>query len=260
MREKYQVLLDNKNKSIGFLYKEENIDVKVVYRKRKNISIRIIPKNIIEIISPKSISISFLKKVLEEKSSWIMKTLDKFENVDESFKNRKYVSGEIFYYLGKEYKLKIIEDKNITNKAHSYCYINIEKENLIIYTNNNEAEYIRNELKKWYKIESEKIVIRRLEILKRESSIINQLTPNIIKIKEQRKRWGSCTSQKNIYINSRISMTRIDVIDYILVHEFSHLVHMNHSKDFYNFLGQILPKFRECEKWLKENSYKLSLE
>lgn len=259
MRDKYQILLDNKNNSISFLYKEENISVKVTYRKRKNISIRIIPKSTIEIISPRSVPISFLKKVLDEKASWIMKTLDKFENIDESFKNRKYINGEIFYYLGKEYELKIIEDKNINNKNNNYCYIDIKKENLIITTNNNEAEYIKNELKKWYKIESEKIVIQRLEVLKKENSIMNQLTPNIIKIKEQKRRWGSCTSNKDIYINSRISMARIDVIDYILVHEFSHLVHMNHSKEFYNFVGSILPEFRECEKWLKENSYKLSL-
>ncbi len=258
MKEKYEILLDKKNNSISFLYKEENIDVNVVYRKRKNISIRIIPRNTIEIISPRSVSISFLKKVLEEKSSWIMKTLDKFENVDESFKDRKYINGEIFYYLGKEYKLKIIEDKNIQNNK-SYCYINMEDENLIITTNNNEAEYIKNELKKWYKIESEKIVIKRLEVLKKERPIMNELEPNIIKIKEQKKRWGSCTSKKTIYINSRISMARIDVIDYILVHEFSHLVHMNHSKDFYNLVGEILPDFRKSEKWLKENSYKLIL-
>ena len=259
MREKYEVLLNNKNNSISFLYKEENIDVKVVYRKRKNISIRIIPKNTIEIISPRSVSISFLKKVLEEKSSWIMKTLDKFENVDESFKDRKYVDGEIFYYLGEEYELKIIEDKNIQNKNNNYCYIDIKEKNLIITTNNNEVEYIKNELKKWYKIESEKIVIKRLEVLKKEKPMMNKLTPNIVKIKEQKKRWGSCTSKKTIYINSKISMLKLDVIDYILVHEFSHLVHMNHSKDFYDLVKEILPDFREREKWLKENSYKFTL-
>lgn len=259
MKEKYKVMLDNKSNQISFLYKEENLGVKVIYRKRKNISIRIIPKNTIEIISPRSVSISFLKKVLEEKSSWIMKTLDKYEDVDERFKNRKYENGEIFYYLGKEYKLKIIEDKNTENNKNYYCYIDIKEDYIVITTNNNDKDFIRNNLKMWYKIESEKIVISRLEVLKKERPIINQLTPNIIKIKEQKKRWGSCTSQKAIYINSRISMAKIEVIDYILVHEFSHLVHMNHSKDFYNLVGQILPEFRKSEKWLKENSYKLTL-
>lgn len=259
MKEEYKVILDNKNSSISFLYKEENIGVKVEYRKRKNISIRIIPKNTIEIISPRSVSISFLKKVLEEKSPWIMKTLDKFENVDESFKERKYVNDEIFYYLGKEYKLKIVEDKNTQNNKKNYCHIDIKEKNLIITTNSNKGEYIKNELKKWYKIESEKIVLERLEVLKNEKPMMNKLVPNIIKIKEQKKRWGSCTSKKTIYINSRISMAKVDVIDYIIVHEFSHLAQMNHSKDFYNLVEEILPDFKKSEKWLKENSYKLTL-
>lgn len=258
MKEKYKVCLDNKNNSIYFLYKDETLDVKVVYRKRKNISIRIIPKNTIEIISPKSVSISFLKKVLEEKSAWIMNTLDKFENLDERFKDRKYVNGEIFYYLGSEYELTIIEDKNMQNKRN-YSFIEIKEDKLIISTNNSDSEFIKNKLKKWYKIESEKIVIKRLEALKKEKPLMNKLEPNTIKIKEQKKRWGTCTSKKDIYINSRISMARIDVIDYILVHEFSHLVHMNHSKDFYNFVLQILPDFKKSEKWLKDNSYKLTL-
>ena len=259
MKEKYEILLDKKNNSISFLYKEENIDVNVVYRKRKNISIRIIPRNKIEIISPRSVSISFLKKVLEKKSSWIMKTLDKFENVDESFKERKYVNDEVYYYLGEEYKLKIVEDKNTQNNKKNYCYIDIKEKNLIITTNNNEGDYIKNELKKWYKIESEKIVLKRLEVLKIEKPMMNKLVPNIIKIKEQKKRWGSCTSKKTIYINSRISMAKVHVIDYIIVHEFSHLAHMNHSKDFYNLVEEILPDFKKSEKWLKDNSYKLTL-
>ena len=55
-------------------------------------------------------------------------------------------------------------------------------------------------------------------------------------------------------------MAKPEVIDYILVHEFCHLVHMDHSKDFYDLVSQILPNFKLAEKWLKENSYKLSLE
>ena len=148
--------------------------------------------------------------------------------------------------------------KNTQNNKN-YVYIRISEDKLIINTNNNEKDFIKEELKKWYKIQSEKTVINRLEVLKKESAIMNNLSPSLIKIKEQKKRWGSCTSNKIIYINSRISMAPIDVIDYILVHEFCHLVHMNHSKDFYNLVGEILPKFRENERWLKENSYKLSL-
>ncbi len=256
MKDNYKIILENN--SLSFLYKEKVINVNVVYRKRKSISIRIIPKETIEIISPKSVSITFLKEVLIKRAKWIMKVLDKFENIDESFKDRKYINGEIFYYLGKLYELNIIEDKNKSNK-NNYCYIFINDDKINIETNNNDKEYLKNELKKWYKIQSEKMVMERLEILKNKSITMNKLSPSLIKIKEQKKRWGSCTSKKVIYINSRISMAPINVIDYILVHEFCHLVHMNHFKDYYNLVQSIIPDYKNHEMWLKENSYKLSL-
>ena len=82
---------------------------------------------------------------------------------------------------------------------------------------------------------------------------MRNLNPEIVKVKEQKKRWGSCTSAKNIYINSRIAMANLEAIDYIIVHEFCHLVHMNHSKDFYNLVKEIIPNYKDSEKWLKEN-------
>ena len=88
---------------------------------------------------------------------------------------------------------------------------------------------------------------------------MNNLSPSLIKIKEQKKRWGSCTSNKIIYINSRISMAPIDVIDYILVHEFCHLVHMNHSKEYWALVGTIFPNYKAKRNYLKENSLKLNI-
>ena len=86
---------------------------------------------------------------------------------------------------------------------------------------------------------------------------MRNLNPEIVKVKEQKKRWGSCTSAKKIYINSRIAMANLESIDYIIVHEFCHLIHMNHSKDFYNLVKEIIPNYKDSEKWLKENGYKL---
>lgn len=252
------ITYDNKTKDFYLLYHKELIKINVIYRKRKNISIRIIPKDKIDIISPKSVPNSFLKEVIIKKKDWILKTLDKYKNISQEFyEERQFVDGEIFYYLGKEYKLKLICDKNILNKNKNYCHISLHKENIVIKINNYDKELIRSKIKRWYKIESEKVVLSRIEYLKQNNQIIRTLNPNIIKIKEQKKRWGSCTSQKSIYINSRISMARLDVIDYIIIHEFCHLVHMNHSKDFYELVKKIMPNYKKCEIWLKENGYKL---
>lgn len=164
---------------------------------------------------------------------------------------REFKENEIFLYLGKQYKLRIIKDK--------YEEVYIDDDKIIVKVKNTEKEYIQAILKWWYKRESEIIVSKRIDYLKRNNEIMKNLTPKIVKVKEQKKRWGSCTSEKNIYINSKISMARISSIDYILVHEFSHLVHMNHSKDFYSLVKKIMPNYTEEENWLKENSYNVKL-
>jgi len=114
-------------------------------------------------------------------------------------------------------------------------------------------------LKDWYKKESEKVILKSLEKCKENSKTMEKLIPNVLKVKEQKKRWGSCTSKGAIYINSKIVMARPKAIEYILVHEFSHLVHMNHSKDFYKLVESIMPEYKKEEEWLKQYSYRLTL-
>lgn len=239
-------------------YKDKEIKVNLIYRARKSISIQIKPVDNIVVISPKKVSKKFLKEVLIEKGDWILEKLEQYKGIEEFYKEKEYVSGEKFYYLGKEHALEVIEDLSLRNNKEK-TFIEAKDNKIKIVSSNLEKEYLKDSLKKWYKKESEKIVIDRILYCREKSQIMMKLIPSSVKVKEQKKRWGSCTSKRDIYINSKISMARPEVIDYILVHEFSHLVHMNHSKDFYNLVESIMPNYKIHEKWLKDNSYKLTL-
>ena len=243
---------------ITFNYEDKILDVDIIYRKRKNISIKITPKDRIQIIAPHKVPIKILKETIEKNSSWILSKLDKFKNMDDSFLKRDYVDGEIYYYIGKPHYLKIIKDKNMQNKKN-YNYLSIKEEYIEIRTNNWEGEYLKESLKKWYKLKSEEIVMDRLAYLREQSDYFRKIEPNLIKVKEQKKIWGSCNSNKNIYINSKISMLPVEAIDYIIVHEFCHILYMNHSKDFYASVEKIIPNYKEINLWLKKNSYKFTL-
>ena len=124
---------------ITFNYEDKILDVDIIYRKRKNISIKITPKDRIQIIAPHKVPIKILKETIEKNSSWILSKLDKFKNMDDSFLKRDYVDGEIYYYIGKPHYLKIIKDKNMQNKKN-YNYISIKEEYIEIRTNNWEGE------------------------------------------------------------------------------------------------------------------------
>ncbi len=78
-----------------------------------------------------------------------------------------------------------------------------------------------------------------------------------ITIRDQKTRWGSCSSKGTLSFSFRLMMAPPRVLDYVVVHELCHLTHMNHSKDFWNMVASILPDYKEHRKWLKENGHTL---
>lgn len=82
-------------------------------------------------------------------------------------------------------------------------------------------------------------------------------TYNKITIRDQKSRWGSCSSNGTLSFNYRLMLAPPRVLDYVVVHELCHLTHMNHSADFWNMVASILPDYKEYRKWLKENGHTL---
>lgn len=72
-----------------------------------------------------------------------------------------------------------------------------------------------------------------------------------ITIRNQRTRWGSCSSMGNLNFNCLLMLTPPEVIDYVVVHELCHRKEMNHSQLFWNEVARVLPGYAEQEKWLK---------
>ena len=107
-----------------------------------------------------------------------------------------------------------------------------------------------SEHKKYYK-DAKLLVIKIIEDLKKENHKINLLTFNKIFIKNQKTRWGSCSSAKNLNFNYKILFLPYDLAEYLVVHELCHLEHMNHSKDYWNLVEYVLPNYKMSHKRLK---------
>lgn len=74
-----------------------------------------------------------------------------------------------------------------------------------------------------------------------------------ITIRNQKTRWGSCSSKGNLNFNCLLMLFPDEVVDSIVVHELCHRKHMNHSAKFYEEVEKAFPDYRRCQKWLKEN-------
>lgn len=86
---------------------------------------------------------------------------------------------------------------------------------------------------------------------------ILQVTYGRISIREQKTRWGSCSSKGNLNFNWRLIFAPEFVVDYVVVHELAHRKEMNHSKAFYSIVESILPNYRIAQKWLREHGHEL---
>ncbi len=81
-----------------------------------------------------------------------------------------------------------------------------------------------------------------------------------IAIRDQKTRWGSCSSRGTLSFNYRLIFAPPRVLDYVVVHELCHLTHMDHSKNFWNMVAQFMPDYKTYRNWLREHGRELTLE
>ena len=78
--------------------------------------------------------------------------------------------------------------------------------------------------------------------------------PNL-KIRKMTSRWGVCNIKNhNVTLNLELSKYNIECLNYVIVHELSHFIHPNHSKDFWFLVGKYYPNYKEIRKYLRNNS------
>lgn len=82
---------------------------------------------------------------------------------------------------------------------------------------------------------------------------------NTITIRDQKTRWGSCSSKGNLSFSWRLILAPPKVLDYVVVHELCHRLEMNHSPRFWALVESMIPDYKTHRKWLKENGEKLSI-
>lgn len=125
----------------------------------------------------------------------------------------------------------------------------------IIYLNPAEARRLEA-FKKRYREEARRVIEERV-------AFYHSLTGGrytSITIRDQRSRWGSCSSRGTLSFNYRLIFAPPDVLDYVVVHELCHLTHMNHSRDFWNMVTSIMPDYKMRKKWLRDHGQELSPE
>lgn len=116
------------------------------------------------------------------------------------------------------------------------------------------TDNIKSQLLKWYK---EMARVEISELVEHYTSILG-ISYNRIFIRSQKTRWGSCSGKRNLNFNWKIILTSPELIRYLVIHEVSHLIEMNHSKDFWDIVKTYDPLYQHHRKELQKAGYYLT--
>lgn len=157
-------------------------------------------------------------------------------------------------YRGLECEIKLLSypGKNTQVFFREGSFVVYINKNLDERAKYNEAE---RQLELWLREKAGEVISERVA----EYSRIIGVSCNNIRIKDTKSRWGSCSSKGNLNFSWRIIMAPADVMDYIIIHELCHLIHMNHSKEYWAAVGQYMKDYTKYKEWLKTNGMKLHI-
>lgn len=235
---------------LGFQYGTKFINFEVEFRKRKNLTIEVEPSGEVKVISPLGVSEDEILNKVKTKANWIVQKQYEVKNININKIKREAVNGESYLYLGRNYSLQIVLDENIKD-----IDVKLSRGKFVVNTYTKDEEIIKAALEKWYREKALKKVKERIKYY--EPYFKNKVTN--IKVKEQKKRWASCTKNNELLFNWRSVMAPSNILDYIIVHEMCHMNHKNHSKEFWDNVFEILPDYEVRREWLRNNGIKMDL-
>ncbi|MCC6816544.1 MAG: DUF45 domain-containing protein [Saprospiraceae bacterium] len=204
---------------------------------------------------PIMISASTKTEHLQWAKDWIVKKLKKDHTLKVQFSPKGYQSGSQLEVRGTLFTLII--DELIDLKSASGQRVD---RNIYIKLPLNLPAELKNRTcqKLLHKVMSQTYnlhVQRRVHEL--NDKYFNKKI-NSIRLKNNSSNWGSCSSNCNISISSRLLLAPPTVLDYIIIHELAHLVHHNHSKAYWSLVEKVMPNYMEAEIWLKKEGPKCS--
>lgn len=215
-------------------------------QRRKTVEIRLTAADTLQIKAPKELPFDEIAEFLYRKSDWIRAKNALLKQMESSASPDSLISGASLPFMGKKVCLKI---------ERNYCKPRVWLEGDCLVANlylPNDAQ-LPDLLRRWYKRQAAAILQDKTNAWSKRIGV----KVNRVSIKEQKTRWGSCSSLGNINYNWRIVMAPEETIDYLVVHETAHRVHLNHSKQFWELVGLHCPSYRLHRQWLRDNGAEL---
>lgn len=217
-------------------YGERRIPYRLIYSDRKRLRIVVKPDLSMLVNAPNGYAEEEILEAVRSKARWIIRQLGEFEEFLPFPAPHKFISGETFVYLGRQYRLKVEEGEKAPSKLRGR-YLHV-----IVPDKKNSATVMKA-VDAWYRTRADEVFRRYLETCMKVASRHGIKEPTLV-IRDMRTRWGSCSASGRVTLNLHLIQAPVHCIEYVVMHELCHMVHHNHSPAFYRHLGRCMPDWK----------------
>ncbi|EOT23710.1 hypothetical protein C805_02993 [Eubacterium sp. 14-2] len=234
--------------------------------KRKSLSIVIGRDGIIQVKAPDWLPKHQIDQFIRQKSDWIEEKRSELHTRQQQKPVHTFREGDCFLIGGETYRLEFLKSFPSEQQTGKPPGVILDHEKKMILMEAADFGQVKRKLEEWYIQQARQIFSRQVGlyyplVVQLASASGKEIGPvNRIAIRNQKTRWGSCSSRGNLNFNWRLVMAPKEILDYVTVHELCHLAYLNHSVQFWKLVEQILPDCRERRSWLKTNSMLLDWE
>ncbi len=218
-------------------YGTQTIEYELQFANRKTLGITVHPDLRVTVQAPQGSSVSTVEDMLRRRGAWILRQQREFEDYLPTLPPRQYVSGETHLYLGKRYRLKVVEsDTSDVKLSGGRFYIQTGS--------TKDPAKIKALLDSWYRERAARVFSEQLALGFKKLKRYGVPQPTL-RIRTMKKRWGSCTKSDIILLNLKLIQVPKYCIDYVIMHELVHLKEHHHGPAYYALLDRLMPDWEE---------------
>lgn len=219
------------------LYGNSSIPFRLNFTSRRTLAIHVYPDTSVVIDAPNDSTIEKIKSKVLKRAKWIRKQQRLFERFPPALPARKYISGESFRYLGRQYVLKV--EQNLINK------VRLERGKLIVYVTRVDQQRVKELVDDWYRAKAASVFHERLTVCQKLVAKASIRYEGKVYLRTMKTRWGTCSKDCRITLNPELVAASKECIDYVITHELCHLKEHNHSRAFFNLLAAVMPDWEK---------------
>lgn len=216
---------------------------------RKTTDIVIERNGVVTVRPPSGYTPEQVDAVVEAKRMWIYRNLAEWRDLNAVAVTRRWVNGETFLYLGRCYRLSIVDqERSLLLKNGRFCL----KRSLI---DGEGASAARKAFETYYTQQGLQRITDRAAYYAPKVGV----KAAAVTVKDMSYRWATCSKNNTLAFHWKCMMAPPKIIDYIVVHELCHFYYKDHSQAFWNEVDKVMPDFEERKGWLKKNGANLDL-